>query len=81
MSAAIPVFPLYDIMRGQGQLVGSMLAMNGLETYVGKSDCKYITRLRSWYLMWKNMFKNYVFDEEKYVQKLCKFCPVTFCSI
>jgi len=44
--------------------------MNGMETYVGNSDCRYITR-----------FKVIVFDAEKCVQKLCKFGPVTFCSI
>jgi hypothetical protein len=41
---------------GQGQLVGSILTMNGLETCVGNSDCRYVTR-----------FEVLVFDAEKYV--------------
>lgn len=57
MSAAMPVF-LY------------VLLWCGLETYVGNRDCRYITRLSSYYLKLKNMFKTYA----------C-FCLVTYCSI
>jgi hypothetical protein len=65
MSAAIPVFPLHAFMVRPGttidyySLVGSILTMNVLETYVSNSDCRCVTG-----------FKVLIFDAGKDVQKL-----------
>jgi hypothetical protein len=64
------LYSLYmPLWCGQGQLVGSILTMNGLETCVGNSDCRYITR-----------FEVLVFDSEKYVQNDVSFVQLLFAA-